>query len=477
MTERFWGDENGMNEPPIPMESLESFQTDYLFYQSRRKLPFIERAEGIYIWDHTGKRYLDGSSGAITCNIGHGNFRVANRLADQARKAVFAYRTQFENEPAHRYAAALVKQLAPHLQRIFFVSSGSEAVESAIKLCRQYFFNRGQKQRHQFISRRPSYHGSTMGALSLTSYAPLEIPFRPMLHSFPKITAPYCYRCPYHRHSNCSLDCAWELERAIQEQGPDSIAGFIAEPIGGASTGATVPPDRYFEVIQQICQKYGIFLILDEVMTGFGRTGKMFAYEHWNVEADIVVMSKGMSAGYYPLGGIAARTEYVEELLENGGFSHGHTLAGNPMGCAVGLEVLNVMTENRLAENSAQMGRSLKSGLDKLKKRYEFIGQVRGRGLHTAIELVRDRKTREPFPPELNLHFLLTDAAYDEGLIVYPRRPINGLKGDHVLIAPPLIITRKEIKELLERLDRALARVANQLPGFGPPRLLEGGTP
>lgn len=474
MTDRPW-EENGVPETPIPMECLESFQTDYLFYQSRRKLPFIERAEGIYIWDHTGKCYLDGSSGAVTCNIGHGNFRVANRLADQARKAVFAYRTQFENEPAHRYAAALVEQLAPHLQRIFFVSSGSEAVEAAIKLCRQYFFNRGQKQRQQFISRRPSYHGSTLGALSLTSYAPLEIPFRSMLQSFPKITAPYCYRCPYHRQSNCSLDCAWELERAIQEQGPDSIAGFVAEPIGGASTGATVPPDAYFEVIQHICKKYDIFLILDEVMTGFGRTGKMFAYEHWNVEADIVVMSKGMTAGYYPLGGIAARTEYVEEMLANGGFFHGHTLAGNPMGCAVGLEVLNVMTENRLAENSAQMGRSLKNGLDKLKKRYGFIGQVRGRGLHTAIELVRDRKTREPFPPELNLHYLLTDAAYDEGLIIYPRRPINGLKGDHVLISPPLIITRKEIKELLERLDRALARVAARLPATGPVRSPAGG--
>ncbi len=454
-----------MTENPIPMENLESFRTDYLFYQTRRKLPFIERAEGVYIWDHTGKKYLDGSSGAVTCNIGHGNHRVANRLADQARKAVFAYRTQFENEPAHRYAAALVKHLAPHLQRIFFVSSGSEAVEAAIKLCRQYFFNRGEKQRQQFISRRPSYHGSTMGALSLTSYAPLEIPFRPMLQAHPKIQAPYCYRCPYHKNSTCNLECAWELEKAIQEQGPDSIAAFVAEPVGGASTGATVPPARYFEVIQHICKKYGIFLILDEVMTGFGRTGKLFAYEHWDVEADIVVMSKGMTAGYYPLGGIAARTEYVEEMLENGGFSHGHTLAGNPMGCAVGLEVLDVILENRLPENSAGMGGVLKHGLDRLKKRYEFIGQVRGLGLHMAIELVRDRKTREPFSPELNAHFLLTDAAYDEGLIVYPRRPINGLKGDHVMIAPPLIITRREVGELLERLDRALARTEAMLPG------------
>jgi adenosylmethionine-8-amino-7-oxononanoate aminotransferase len=438
--------------------------TDYLFYQARRELPFIERAEGVYIWDHTGKKYLDGSSGAVCCNIGHGNLRVAERLADQARKAVFAYRTQFENDPAHCYAAGLVKHLAPHLQRIFFVSSGSEAVESAIKLCRQYFFNRGEKQRTQFISRRPSYHGSTLGALSLTSYAPLEIPFRPMIQAHPKIQSPSCYHCAYHRKKACSLQCAWELDKVIQEEGPDSIAGFVAEPIGGASTGAVVPPKQYFDVIQDICKKYGIFLILDEVMTGFGRTGKLFAYEHWNVEADIVVLSKGMTSGYYPLGGIAARTAYVEELLSNGGFAHGHTLAGNPMGCAVGLEVLDVIVENRLTENAEQMGRVLKRGLDRLKKRYGIIGDVRGSGLLMAIELVQDRRRRKPFAPEENAHFRLTDAAYDEGLIVYPRRPIGGLRGDHIMIAPPLIITRAEIVELLERLDRALATTEAQLP-------------
>lgn len=448
-----------------PDSGRKNLNTDYLFYQSRRRLPVIDRAEGIYIWDHTGKEYLDGSSGAVTCNIGHGNRRVAERMAEQAGRAAFAYRTQFENEPANQYANALVEQLAPHLQRLFFVSSGSEAVETAIKLCRQYFFNRGEKQRVQFISRRPAYHGATLGALSLASYAPLEIPFRPMVQSFPKIQAPDCYHCRYHKKPTCTLECAWELEKVIQEQGPDSIAGFIAEPIGGASTGAAVPPPQYFEVIQHICKKYGVFLILDEVMTGFGRTGKLFAYEHWNIDADIVVMSKGMSSGYYPLGGIAARTEYVDEMLASGGFSHGHTLAGNPVGCAVGDEVLKIMIENRLSENSERMGHRLQKGLDRLKRRYEFIRPVHGHGLHTALELIQDRKSRQSFPPELNAHFLLTDEAYDEGLIIYPRRPNLGLHGDHVLIAPPLIITSEQIDELLERLDRALARMAAKLPG------------
>ncbi len=453
-----------MTDNALPMDTLDTFNIDYLFYQSRKKLPFIEKAEGIYIWDHTGKKYLDGSSGAINCNIGHGNNRIANRLAEQARKAVFAYRTQFENEPAHRYSAELVKYLAPHLQRVFFVSSGSEAVESAMKLCRQYFFNRGEKSRTQFISRTPSYHGSTLGALALTSYAPLEIPFRAMMNSYPKIPAPYCYRCPYNKRATCNLECAWALEKAVLEQGPDSVAAFVAEPIGGASTGALVPPKGYFKVIEDICRKYGIMLILDEVMTGFGRTGKMFAYEHWDVNADIVVMSKGITSGAYPLGAIAARTEYVDEMMGNGGFAHGHTLAGNPMGCAVGLEVLNVITENRLVENAAAVGRTLKAGLERLKKRFEFIGQVRAKGLLTAIELVADRKTREPFPAELNAHFLLTDEAYAEGLIVYPRRPINGLKGDHIMVAPPLITTRKEMHELLALLERALERTQAKLP-------------
>ncbi len=262
------------------------------------------------------------------------------------------------------------------------------------------------------------------------------------------------------------------MEKVILEEGPDSIAGFVAEPIGGASTGAVVPPPHYFAVIQEICKKYGIFLILDEVMTGFGRTGRLFAYEHWDVEADIVVLSKGMTSGYYPLGAIAARTAYVEEMLAKGGFAHGHTLAGNPMGCAVGLEVLDVIIEERLTENADQMGRVLKRGLDQLKKRYGFIGNVRGRGLLMAIELVQDRRRREPFPAELNAHFRLTDAAYDEGLIIYPRRPLNGLRGDHVLIAPPLIVTRAEIQELLERLDRALAKTEAQLP----PTIGSGGT-
>ena len=275
---------------------MNDLNPEYLFYQTRKKLPLIEKTDGIYMWDHSGKEYIDGSSGAIIANIGYGNPRILQAIRAQAEKTFFAYRIHFENEPAIRLAQKLVEHSAPHLDRVFYVSGGSEAVESAMKLCRQYFFNRGEGSRYKFISRKPSYHGCTLGALSITSYAPLEIPFRPIIQAFPKIPAPYCYRCAYHKvYPSCGLECAWALEEIILEEGEDNIAAFVAEPVGGATTGALVPPEDYFEVIQKICKKHGIFLILDEVMTGFGRTGKLFAYEHWNVEADIVALSKGMA--------------------------------------------------------------------------------------------------------------------------------------------------------------------------------------
>ena len=445
-------------------KSLDNLKREFLFYQTRKKLPFIKKAKDIYMWDHTGKEYIDACSGAVICNIGYGNPRIANAIAEQARETFFAYRIHFENDPAVRLAMKLAEYSAPHLNRAFYVSGGSEAVESAMKLCRQYFYNRGEGSRYVFISRVPSYHGSTLGALALTSYAPLEIPFRPMIQAYPKIPAPYCYRCAFHKeYPKCHLECAWALEKTILEQGPENVAAFVVEPVGGASTGALVPPEGYFAVIQDICRKYGIFLILDEVMTGFGRTGRLFAYEHWDIEADIVALSKGMASGYYPLGAIMARDSTVDEVVNNGGFAHGHTYAGNPMACAVGLEVFKIITEEHLSENAAGMGRILKTGLKDLEERYEIIGEVRGKGLLLAVELVKDRETREPFPAEKDVNLLLTDEAYNEGLIVYPRRPINGLSGDHVLVAPPLIVNEQQIHEIVDRLDRALKRVMKKL--------------
>jgi len=415
------------------------------------------------MYDHTGKQYIDGCSGAIVCNIGYGHPRVAAAVAKQAQETFFAYRLHFENKPGLKLARNLVSRSAPHLNRVFYVSGGSEAVETAMKLCRQYYFNLGQGSRSVFISRAPSYHGCTLGALALTTYAPLEIPFRPLIKSYPKIPAPYCYRCAFNlTYPACDLACARHLETVIREQGPQNVAAFIAEPIGGASTGALVPPEEYFGIVQDICRRYDIMLILDEVMTAFGRTGKLFGYEHWQVEADIIALSKGMAAGYFPLGAIMARDTVVQEVVDRSGFGHGFTYAGNPMACAVGLEVFKIITEENLPEKAAETGGVLKAGLKDLAERHPLIGQVRGRGLLLAIELVRDPQTREPFAAELNVGQRLTDIAYEEGLIIYPRRPIQGLAGDHVLVAPPLILNPAQVDEILARLERALNRLEQE---------------
>jgi adenosylmethionine-8-amino-7-oxononanoate aminotransferase len=447
---------------PAPgMGKVTELKPEHLFYRSGQTRPYIEHARGIYIWDHTGKEYIDGCSGAMICNIGHGDPRILEAIDAQAQKAFFAYRLHFENEPAVRLAMKLADVSASHLNRVYYVSGGSEAVESAMKLCRQYFVARGEGSRHLFISRTPSYHGATLGALALTSYAPMEIPFRPMIKAYPKIPAPYCYRCAYGlTYPSCGLACARALEQTIREQGPDNVAGFVVEPVGGASIGALPPMDGYFELIQEICRKYGVLLILDEVMTGFGRTGALFAYEHWNIEADVVALSKGMASGYYPLGAILARESVVAPVLDTGGFIHGHTYAGNPMACTVGLEVLNIILQENLARNAAHIGSLLKAELEDLARRYPMIGEVRGLGLLLALELVEDPVRRRPFPPAMKMAQALAEAAYEEGLIVYPRHCLKGLAGDHVLVAPPLIITEAETQELLRRLDRALKRVA-----------------
>ena len=438
---------------------FEQPKVSYLYYQTAMTRSFVDSAQGVYIWDRSGKKYLDGSSGAVICNLGHGDKRILDAINKQAESTFFTYRTQFENEPAHKLAELLVTSSAnPYLNKVFYVSGGSEAVESAMKLARQYFYAR-QEGRHMFISRSPGYHGATLGALSVTSYAPLENPYRPMMRPQPRIPAPYCYRCAYNlTYPKCELACAWALEKCILDYGPQNIVAFICEPITGASVGALVPPRDYFDIIRDICTRYEILLILDEVMTGYGRTGKLFAYEHWGLQADIIALSKGMSSGYYPLGATIAREEIVEMVMKTGGFPHGHTHAGSPMSCAVGLKVLEIILEDKLCDNALNMGKILGKGLKEIARKYPFVGDVRGIGLMWALELVADQESRETFEPRLEVGQLLADLAYELGLIIYPRRCVNGRQGDHILVAPPLIISEKEIEELLALLDESLYR-------------------
>ncbi len=430
--------------------------SDHLFYQSAVQLPTIARAEGIYAWDTDGNRHIDACSGAIVAQLGHGHPAIRDAMLAQLDKVAFSYRTQFENQPAVDLAEKLVGLAGGRFDRVFFSSGGSESVESALKLARQYWVCRGEPARSVFIARQPSYHGSTMGALAMTSYTPLTRPFEPMIQLYPKVASPTQYRVPAGKTAEQhALDCADELDAAIREVGAERVAAFVAEPIGGASTGAEVPHDAYFTRIREICSRHGILLILDEVMTGIGRTGRWFGFQHWNVDADILCVAKGLGAGYYPTSAIVTRAALTDPILASGGFQHGYTYAGNPLASATALAVIDVIEREGLVENAAVTGDYLRNLLDDLATRHDFIGDVRGRGFLQAIEYVSDRDAKTPFDPALRFGEQVTRAAREQGVIVYPRKSLMGETGDHTLIAPPLITTRAQCDEIVERLDRA----------------------
>ncbi len=430
-----------------------------LFYQTRLRRPTLDRAEGIYMWDTDGRRYIDGSSGAMVCNIGHSNPAVLAAMRRQMEKSTFGYRLHFETEVAEALAERIADLSPPGLDRVFFVSGGSEATESAIKLARQYAIAIGEPSRFKVISRTPSYHGCSLGALAITGYAPLTEPFEPMMRAMPKIPAPCAWQDgldpddPASGHHYANM-----LEERVIDEGPDSVLAFVVEPVGGASTGALVAPPAYLERVREICDRYGILLIHDEVMCGGGRTGRFFAGEHWGVAPDILVYSKGSAAGYVPLGAMIAHERIIDAVLDGGGFAHGFTYAGNPLACAAGLAVTEEITRLGLVDNAARMGTLLKARLSALMQRYPFIGDVRGKGLMLAFELVSDRTTRAPLDPALNAYTRLVDIAYDLGLIIYSRRSRGGHAGDHFLICPPMIVTEAQIDELMGLLTAALDR-------------------
>jgi len=438
----------------------------YLFYQSRNPRPFLDHGEGIYLFDEDGKRYIDGSSGAMVSNIGHSNPRVLAKIKAQMDKATFGYRLHFRTHPSEDLAAKTVAMMPEGLDRVFFVSGGSEAVESAVKLARQYAITQGQAARYKVISRFPSYHGCTFGALDLTGYAPLRDPFAPMMRGMPKIAAPTTYLDRDNlTEDERGLKYADLLRDKIIEEGPETVLAFLMEPVGGASTGALVAPDSYYGRVREICDEFGVLLIYDEVMTGAGRTGKFLAAEHWGIIPDIVALSKGFGAGYAPLGAIVAGARLVGPVLDSGGFRHGFTYAGNPLACSAGLAVLEEIEDQGLIDNAARMGEILMDELRGLMDRYPFIGDVRGKGLLTAFEFVADRTTMTPLDPKLDAYERLVELAYARGLIIYSRRTRGGTQGDHFLVAPPLIITRDQITEMMVILRDALDAFADEM-GF-----------
>jgi adenosylmethionine-8-amino-7-oxononanoate aminotransferase len=416
------------------------------------------------MWDQTGKRYLDGSSGAMVSNIGHSNPNVLTAMREQMEKSTFGYRLHFETEASENLAQKLDVLSPDGLERVFFVSGGSEAVESTIKLARQYALALGESQRWKVISRSPSYHGCTLGALAITGYTPLTAPFEPMMRMMPKIPAPRAYLDGLDADAvSTGHHYADMLEDCIQSEGPESVLAFVVEPVGGASTGALVPPAGYMERIRKICDRHGVLLIHDEVMSGGGRTGRYFGSEHWAAAPDLIAISKGLGAGYMPLGAMIAHHQIVETVLNAGGFAHGFTYAGNPLACAAGLAVIEEIESGGLMENAAGMGELLKRKLYGLMERFSFIGDVRGKGLLLAFELVSDRATMAPLPASFNAYEKLVNLAYEQGLIIYSRRTRDGTEGDHILVCPPMIVTTEQVDEIIGKLTTSLEELASSL--------------
>ncbi|KMJ59638.1 hypothetical protein AB685_01830 [Bacillus sp. LL01] len=424
-----------------------------------KEYPVISHGSGVFLYDFNGKKYLDGSSGAVTASIGHHVQAVIDAMADQASKVSFVYRSQFTSVPAENLATKLMDIAPGDINWSFFVNSGTEAVETAMKISIQYWQEVGKPDKNQIISRWKSYHGITIGALSLSGHAERRRRFEDLLEKSPVVEPPYCYRCPFNlEYPSCGLKCADDLERAILEIGAENIAAFVAEPIIGAAAGAICPPEGYYQKIAEICKSYEIHFIADEVMTGIGRTGKMFAMEHWGVTPDIISIGKGMSAGYSPIAATLVSDSIIESILKGSKvIMSGHTYSANPQSSAVALAVLEYIERQDLVENSRVMGVYLKGKLQQLKAEFPFIGDVRGKGLLLGLEMVEDNSTKYPFANEKAVTTRLVELAQKNGLLIYPATAgIEGVGGDAVIIAPPLSINKKEIDELVSILELTL---------------------
>jgi adenosylmethionine-8-amino-7-oxononanoate aminotransferase len=423
------------------------------------------RAEGIYIYDNEGKRYLDGSGGAVVVGIGHGVKEIADAMVGQAGRIAFAHGSQFTTQSAVDLASKLVKLAPAGLARVYFLSGGSEAIETAVKLARQYQVERDKPSKYKVISRWTSYHGNTLGALALSGHTGRRRLYLPLMQHTPHIAPAYCYRCPFGRvPEQCNLECALDLEKTILYEGPDSVSAFIAEPMVGATAGALVPRDGYFQKIREICDRYDVLFIADEVMTGIGRTGKNFGINHWDVVPDMIVVGKGLSSGYTPIYTVIVKDAIHDAIKEGTGtFIHGHTYSQNPLSCAVACAVLDYIGEHKLVKQSADRGSYLFKALERL-TRHEFVGDIRGKGLFAGIEFVKDRKTKAPFDPKLKLNGIVANRAFQNGLITYPGGGgADGVNGDHLLLAPPLIIKEEEIDSMVSILDETFAETTREM--------------
>jgi adenosylmethionine-8-amino-7-oxononanoate aminotransferase len=438
----------------------------HIFHRNLRKsYPLAERGEGVYIYDGNGKKYLDGSGGAAVVGIGHGVKEITQAMVRQAEKISFSHSSQFSSQATLDLAAKLAQLAPPALCRVYFISGGSEAVETAVKMARQYQVERSKPEKYKVVSRWTSYHGNTLGALALSGHTGRRKHYLPLIQHTPHIQPCYCYRCPFGLEpSRCHFECALDLEKTLLFEGPDSVSAFIAEPVVGATAGALVPPDGYFQKIREICNRYDILLIADEVMTGMGRTGKNFGIDHWGVVPDMIVVGKGLSSGYTPIAAVLAKEEIHAAIQKgSGAFVHGHTYSQNPLSSAIASAVVAYLIGHDLIARAAKLGEYLLRALESL-KRHAFVGEVRGKGLFAGIEFVKDKITKEPFDPGFKLNVRIGNRAFDKGLITYPGGgSADGIKGDHILLAPPFVITEDQIQEMVSILDQTFSETSREI--------------
>lgn len=422
--------------------------------------PTAVRGDGCYLIDGAGKRYLDGSGGAAVSCLGHSDPEVRAALHRQLDELAFAHTGFFTSGPAEALADRLIANAPQGIERVYLVSGGSEAVEAAIKLARQYFIEIGQPQRHRLIARRQSYHGNTLGALAAGGNAWRRAQFAPLLAQTSHIAPCYEYRDrrPDETAEAYGLRVADELEAEILRLGPETVMAFIAEPVVGATLGAVPAVPGYLKRIREICDRHGVLLILDEVMCGMGRTGHLFACEEDGVAPDMITIAKGLGAGYQPIGALLASGRLYDAIAAGSGFfQHGHTYMGHPMAAAAADAVLAAILGRGLLPRVRQQGAKLDAALRAALGQHPHVGDIRGRGLFRGIEVVADRDSKTPFEPALGVHRKIKALAFDAGLICYPMGgTLDGRQGDHVLIAPPFIIDDAQIDELVAKLTGAI---------------------
>jgi adenosylmethionine-8-amino-7-oxononanoate aminotransferase len=430
----------------------------------KKTYPIAVRGDGCWIIGSDGRRFLDASAQAAVVSIGHGVQEIGRAMAEQSSQIAFAHTSQFNSAPAEKLAARLLALAPANFRnggRVYFTSGGSEATETAIKLVRQYHLETGQKARYRVLSRRQSYHGSTLGAMSVSGNVARRAPYEPLIADWGHIAPCFCYHCPFEKtFPQCELACADALQTHLDGSKKNDAAAFIFEPVVGATLGAAVPPAGYAARIAEICRKNDILLIADEVMSGMGRTGRPFAVEHWGIEPDLILVGKGIASGYAPLGAVLVSARVVEAFEHgSGAFMHGFTYQAHPVSTAAGNAVFDYLESHKLFDRVAPAGKHLREALSPLLS-HPHVGDVRGLGLLLAVEFVEDKAAREPFPKSDNMAERIRQACLDENVLTYPTQGcVDGLRGDHILLAPPFTISHEESAQIARALQTALAKV------------------